>query len=148
MFKAITSFNTAVTDAEQLSTSAWGRSVSPAEANVLIGRAKAAIIDLDAGARSNKPLLGDFAAKGITDIYATLSKIIPQGSRTSESGWIALAPSIRETVTDAFMPDRPSDKDLGPRMKLGLESDASAQNRKNFTAYRALGALVAKLSQT
>lgn len=147
MFKAISSFNSAVADAEQVSNSAWGRSVSPAEASVLIGRAKAAVIDLDAGGRSNKAL-SSFATKAITDIYATLSKIIPQGSRTPENGWIAMAPSIRETVTDAFLPDRHTETDLGPRQKLGLESDASAQNRKNLSAYRALGALVAKLTQS
>ena len=44
MVKAIASFNSAVGDAEQVSTGARGRSVSPADANVLIGRAKAAII--------------------------------------------------------------------------------------------------------
>ena len=147
MFKAISSFNSVVADAEQVSASAWGRSVSPVEASVLLGRAKAAIIDLDAGGRSNKALSG-FATRGITDIYATLSKIIPQGSRTAESGWIAMAPSLRETISDAFLPDRPSEKALGPRERFGLKSDSSAQNRKNLSAYRALGALVAKLTQS
>lgn len=95
--KVLRSFEAAIANVESLGREVWGtasKGVSPADASLLINKAKASIIDIDSAAkRTPGSTLPDFASSAISDIYSSLTRVIPHGSKSTGGGWVASAPS-------------------------------------------------------
>jgi len=87
--RVLKSFEAAVAGLESLGAS------TPADASVLINKAKASIIDIDLAARNavGNQALPKIANQAITDIYSSLTRAMPHGVTSKPTGWVSSLPS-------------------------------------------------------
>ena len=95
--RALESFGAAVTGLENLGREVWGAAsaLTSADASVLINRAKASIIEIDAASKktAGEAALPAFATKAIADIYSSLTRVMPQAATSRKAGWVSSLPS-------------------------------------------------------
>lgn len=100
--KVVAAFESALANVESVSREVWGgtsKGLSAADAGLLLGRAKAAIIDIDSAAqRAAGSGLPEFANKAISDIYSSVSRLMPAGNKT----WVAPVPAQERKNLAAF----------------------------------------------